>query len=642
MLRTVFSLAICVVLSTLSAVPPASAADWPPVDPTHTQLTSDSLEGVPAVVLFRKARLRFRDYPVEANSQLDVQIRIKILTEEGTDYGSVEVEHSRWVRLDDFEGRTVAADGREVPLSKDQVFEERRSRRGKEFVTKAAFPAVEPGAIVDYRYTLYWDNLFFLEPWYFQLGVPVLLSEIVYFLPDRYAAQPWGIQTTTRKMESELTNVPKGKELRLWIENAPKIPDEPYAPPNEVLSSRFMMVPKSINLSGDTFFLMDRWESVGELFEDNYYVDFRRKDGDAKKLAKQLTRGLGSAREKAEAVYRHVRDEVRYASGFGVWPTNTNANQTLDEGIATAAETGLLLQIMLKAAGIDSDLVWAAHRDQGLVDLSVANPSWFDGVFVRVDFGQGPIYLDATDPGLAFGQLQPGFEGMAAVVPELRKPEMLELPKSDPAASERTAKLKLAVDEGGRMAGSGWMERTGQWAWALIDGSDDHQAKIDAWKESLEKDYPTFEVTGIEVSEDADTSRVEIRWSMAQRVEEVLGDEVSIAPAAVLAASQAFEAEKRLTPVQLEMNRNDVVELELSWPPGWEIEAVPEMVDFGTPLGKYKLDMTWDEEAGTLSYRREFGRPAGEIRGGAHYGVLRQLYDVAARTDASTISLYLP
>ena len=62
----------------------------------------------------------------------------------------------------------------------------------------------------------------------------------------------------------------------------------------------------------------------------------------------------------------------------------------------------------------------------------------------RVDFGQGPIYLDATDPGLAFGQLQPGFEGMAAVVPELRKPETLELPKSDPAASDPMADRRHA------------------------------------------------------------------------------------------------------------------------------------------------------------------------------------------------------
>ena len=156
----VFILIAGLVLGSFVCGPPAFAADWPPVDPTHKQLTADSLEGVPAVVLFRKARLRFRDFPVEANSQLDVQIRVKVLTEEGTEFGNVEVGHSRWLRLDDFEGRTIAADGREVELAKDQVFKEQRSRRGKEFVTKAAFPAVEPGAIIDYRYTLYWDSLF--------------------------------------------------------------------------------------------------------------------------------------------------------------------------------------------------------------------------------------------------------------------------------------------------------------------------------------------------------------------------------------------------------------------------------------------------------------------------------------------------
>lgn len=626
----------------LSALPAFAAADWPPMEPSYGKVTSENLDGVPAVILFRKAYLRFRDYPTDANSQLDVQVRVKILTEEGTEFGNVEVAHSRWLRLDDFEGRTIAADGRTVPLSKDQIFEEQRSRRGKEFVTKAAFPAVEPGAIVDYRYTLYWDDLFYLEPWYFQGDLPSLLSEITYFIPGRYAAQPWGIQTTTREMQSDLTSVPGGKELRVWIENAPKIPEEPYSPPDEVLSSRFMMVPKSINVGGQTVFLMDRWESVSELFQDNTYKEFHRRDGDVKKKAKELTRGLSSPREKAETLFRFVRDEIRFAPGWGVWPSATTANETLKEQLATAAETALLLRIMLDTVGIESDLIWGAHRDRGLVDLNLANPALFDGVFLRIDMGDGPTFLDATHPGLSFGQLAPGFEGMAAVALHSRKPETLELPKSNPSDSQRNVTLELTVQDDGRLTGKGTMERTGQWAWNVIFGSDDLEAVIKGWTEALQQDFPTLEITEVKVTEDADASKVDISWAMAQREDEVLGDEVSFNPASVLRASQHFESQTRRTPVELEMNRNDKVSVTLTWPEGWEIEAVPEMVDLGTPVGNYWLELKIDEAERKMTYERAFIRPAGEFRGEQMYGLLRELYEVAARTDASNIALYQP
>ena len=52
-------------------------------------------------------------------------------------------------------------------------------------------------------------------------------------------------------------------------------------------------------------------------------------------------------------------------------------------------------QVTVDSAGLG---LGVDHRDQGLVDLSVANPSWFDGVFVR---GQRPGNADSEWPQLA-------------------------------------------------------------------------------------------------------------------------------------------------------------------------------------------------------------------------------------------------
>ncbi|MEO1086066.1 MAG: hypothetical protein AAFY88_17645, partial [Acidobacteriota bacterium] len=69
-------------------MPVVCAADFPPVTPAERELVSLDWEpGASAVVLYRDAELRFRDYSRYANSRLVVEQRIKILTDEGVEFG---------------------------------------------------------------------------------------------------------------------------------------------------------------------------------------------------------------------------------------------------------------------------------------------------------------------------------------------------------------------------------------------------------------------------------------------------------------------------------------------------------------------------------------------------------------------------
>ena len=205
------------------------------------------------MVLFEKAEVKLMDYPAEASSFLKVRTRIKILTEEGKSYGEEEIGHSAFWRLKKVEGRTVLPNGDVVPLPKDAIFEERRSRSGKSFVTKLVFPAVEVGAILDYYYEVRWDSIFFLDPWYFHNRIPTLLSEITYIKPNNLALVPWGTQAGPQEMKSSSEKTPLGSEIRIWVENLPGVPKEDHSFPFADLSSRFMMVPKEVSVRGTRF-----------------------------------------------------------------------------------------------------------------------------------------------------------------------------------------------------------------------------------------------------------------------------------------------------------------------------------------------------------------------------------------------------
>ena len=82
-------------------------------------------------------------------------------------------------------------DGRVVPVAADARFVRKTSRSLKTFTTAVAFPAVQVGAILEYEYELWFDSIFFLEPWYFAEEIPVRYSEITFKTPLTVAAQAW-------------------------------------------------------------------------------------------------------------------------------------------------------------------------------------------------------------------------------------------------------------------------------------------------------------------------------------------------------------------------------------------------------------------------------------------------------------------
>lgn len=620
----------------------ASAEDFPPISEAERALDEiPGQPGTPAVVLYEKGELKMMDYGREASSYLRVNVRTKILTEEGKTFGEVEIPHSGFYRLKDVEGRTVLPDGRVVPLPEDAIFEERRSRSLKRFTTKLAFPAVEVGAILDYRYLVRWNDLFFLEPWYFNHRVPTLLSEIVYIKPNNLGLVPWAIQSQKHPIQTEVTKTPKGAQIRAWSENLPAIPEEPYDFPFADLANRFMLIPKEIQLSGSSLPLMDSWRSTCAFYADDY-KNAQRSDRKASRHAQGLAAG-GSLVEKVAAIHAFVRDEIAtlLVAGVGLME-DEKVDSVFESRRGSPAGQALLLQSMLAAIKVDSDLVWVAERTNGRIDLEVANPWWFDAVIVRTEIDGKPVYLDPLDPSVGMGHLSPYYDGMPAVVFDRKKPETIELPAPPHEKNLRRARVDLEIDGDGRVIGGGTLEVAGHQAWFFLRWKDDPEATTEAWKEYLEEKYPGYEVSEVEVDEDLGQQRIEVRWSLAQREEEVLGDEVTLVPSRPLGPKgQPFTLppENRKTPVQMHYGVRDESIWTLSYPPGWEIEALPSAETFGGAVGTIELRVETDEAENRITVHRRFERPGREYVGLDKYRLLRDFYTQAAKQDAQSVVL---
>lgn len=569
-------------------------------------------------------------------------MRRKILTEEGKSYGEVAVYHSKWARLQNLKGRTVLPDGRVIPLSSDATFRRKLSQNDKRFVTSIAFPGVEVGAILDYQYEIRVDSIFFLESWYFQEEVPTLYSEIAYEIPNGVSVTTWVRDPMKVGLKKEQREVAGGGRLRVWGENLPAVPDEPFSIPYSDLSSRFMLVPAGIIDGYRTVDLFKDWPSTCNLYSDDYEKALR-KGGEAERKAKALAASATSPRAKAETVYRFVRDEIETDPQIGI---QVAKGSTVDKVLAAKrgdyVDKAILLQKMLGTVGINARPVWVAERDGGTVDMELPNPWWFDRAIVMAEIDGARLFLDPSDQSLGFGRLAPGLEGTPALVYDRKKPEVITLPDTTFEQHARLAKVQLDLDAEGRLQGKGTLVLTGHHAWERLGWQDDAEKTAKAWKDWLAEEYRDYDITDLKVVESVDDQKVEVAWAMAQREEEVLGDEATLAPSRPLGPlRQPFQtpAAKRVSPVLLEFPDRDEVELSVRWPEGWKPEALPKRLQHDGSIGAFVTRVEVDEAGRTLTYHRRFDTKIRLLPGQGSYQKLQTLYNEVEKHDAQPLVL---
>ncbi|HEY3566308.1 MAG TPA: DUF3857 domain-containing protein [Thermoanaerobaculia bacterium] len=630
---------------TLLGVRSAGAADFPPITDEERALTSVPGEpNAPAVVLFKKGEFLMAGYGLPKGnlaSILRVQVRVKILTDEGKSNGEITISHSDAERLHGFQARTVLPNGQVIPVPADAKFVRKTSRSNKTFSTAVAFPSVQAGAILDYRYELTFDSPIYLDPWYFSEEVPVRYSEVVFRTAPDFQAQAWSRAPQRVKIQKKTDKTSNGYTTTAWAENLPSVPDDLYGPPFTDLAAQMLLLPTGFANADYHVQLLESWPKTCELI-GGQYDKARRHDSGVEKTARSVA-GSGSPRQQAEALYRYVRDQIENSNYGGVGVDGDRGlAKVLSERSASRAEKALLLQDMLQAVKIDSHLVWAADRGHGTIDTALPNPNWFDTVLVQTQLDGKTVYLDPSDRALAFARLRPGYEGTPALIHDAKKPSGVVLPVTPFEQNLRRAELDLALDDKGRVTGTGTLRLTGHPAWERIGWKEDAAKTAQAWQEWLEKRFREYKVTGLKVAETADEGKVTVTWSLAQREEEALGDEATLAPSAPLGPlAQPFvqPASSRRTGVYFDFPWREEVELRLRWPEGWKVQALPQEKQATGDAGSLTAKAEAKPGERSLVYTRRLDLSRRDLETSQQYEAVRSLFGEVEKSDAQALVL---
>ena len=259
--------------------------------------------------------------------------------------------------------------------------------------------------------------------------------------------------------------------------------------------------------------------------------------------------------------------------------------------------------------------------------------------------GEEHTFLDPTDNDLPFGRIRYDYEGTKALLYHPKKARLITLPVAPYEDNARHATLDLAIDDDGRVTGTGTLHLIGHHAWRRIDWKEDEGERRKAWQSWIENSFSGYAVKDLEIDAADDKTSVDVSWALEQSDDAVLGDEITLSPSAPLGPiDQPFTLTpaRRRTPVLLSFRDRDSVEMRLTWPEDWEVDVLPTYKELANAAGAASASIEVDEASHSLVYRRTFDVIETEFIGARAYNYLRQLYANVEKNDAQPLVLVLP
>jgi hypothetical protein len=639
--------------------PPEFTA-WPPISDAERAMKSPSVEkDAGAEVLLW--RVHVVDELLGDNRDLQRvlyhYIRLKVFDEKGKEKAStIDLDYREPGAILDVAGRTIRPDGTVVELDRKSIYKRDVIRAGRRPVKTVAFamPAVEPGAILEYRWRqIEDDNRFRYVRLQFQREFPV--EKVAYFvkpLSSRYVAAE---QMAVMRFNCEPSPIKQENDgyNSLVVENVRAAHHEPLAPSDPNIEPWALLFYRQGSVKQPDQY----WNEEGK--KTYHEIKDSVKGGEELKAAVQeAVAGARNEEEKVTALVGYIRKSLRNLNDPQI--TQAEREKFLEKlpndrfrtsaeifksGIATSREMNVAFAAAAMAAGLEARPVLASDRAEYAFNPKLADVYFVDNLDMAVKLGDSWKVVDVSNRLLTPGMLPWRQEGMSALLADPKAPMFLRLPVSAPDASveRRTAQLQLAVD--GTLAGEVEETYTGHRAEDYREEiANQSPAQREEWfRKRIVRMFPDADVTGIKLDNAEDASKPLVaRYHLdAPHFAQVTGKRILFQPNAFRRAEGSpFTATERRFSIEFPYSWHEIDSIHIRLPEGFALDNAdsPGGLNFGD-TGSYQLQMTVGNGELVTSRDFTFGNRGIIFFEAKNYLILKKIFDQIEVRDTHTISL---
>lgn len=350
-----------------------------------------------AIILLDKARIYF----IGGQAVIERHRRIKILDQKALTYADIKIPYVRYDDREDIEAVRAQTFNRsnngkpvEMELSGNQIFIDKIDDYWGS--VNIAFPAVQKGSIIEYKYNFYTKSIYFLEPWFFQNELPTAHSELSFEVP------PY-LNYTILKIGERIKQLADSKTENRWIlKNLPGFKNEQYVfhPEDYADQLRFQLLnyqtlnTKSTAGGVETVEVLKDWNALGkEILED--CNGFLNRDKIIQNIISNLVTAEDAPKEKLRKIFNHVQDNYSWNEFWSIYPRRSfNEFESSHKG--STSEMNLFLTALLREAEWEADPVLVSTRSHGKVIQSFPLLSQFNNLICRAIADTDTFFLDAT------------------------------------------------------------------------------------------------------------------------------------------------------------------------------------------------------------------------------------------------------
>lgn len=405
-----------------------------------------------AVVLSDHGRIEFLDERDPSKGyDLIRKTRILILAPAGRGVSRIEVPLSSWSELIHAFGCSYDKDGRSMRESAEDAVGSRSSAGGWGLLYSDSrvaifdIPGAGVGDVIEYDLRIRNHQSFSIDPWIFDRGIPVLHSRFEILVPSGW------------ELKHSYTEAGKALEMRPKIEGNPRdehlmvfeqrdleaIQLEPFGLSMWHLARQLSVGVAKVN--GQPSF--DSWDDVARWY-GTLTEGFEHLPSDA--LA-QLEIDPNE-KDPAEAIFRWVRDRVRYVAiheGVGALRPHA-AQEVLRARFGDCKDMATLLVSLYRLRGIEAYPVLIGTRDRPPLDTSLPTVGAFNHMIVALKRENGWHFLDPTSKAHGFGSLPWPDQGRDVVILRGPKAELAKTPLFGPEKNreERTWTIQRSAQDG--------------------------------------------------------------------------------------------------------------------------------------------------------------------------------------------------
>lgn len=631
------------------------AAAWRPITPQELALKRSAKDpNADAEAFFREVRVLNKTssmgYPENVISEY---VRLKIFTERGKKYATVQIPYWGKSFISGLSGRTIRPDGSVVELQNDSIFDKVvvKGNGRKVKVKSFAMPAVEPGSIIEYR----WDrNVGEFISRYVPLDVqsefptdevsfhikPVS-SEYVSWPAMRYL--PINCSVEAGKPDPEGFSV-------LTVHDVPAFHEEPLMPP-EASAKQWILVyyEENSKTRNDQY-----WKALGrELYSD--YTAHIKVNGEVKQIAATAIGNATSDDEKLANLLAYCRKNLHDLNGFEITTQQRSSNKanrtsvdTLKQGSGTAEDVSYAFAALATAAGFEARLAKLADRGTFLFDPRIQSAYFLNSFDIAVKVNGAWRFYDVANHNLPPGVLSWREEGVPALIVDGKNSEFVTTPllSAEESKAARFATLTLSAEgtlEGDIREIFLGSKATEQRDHLTLLNEAEREAAL---RSELKRRFAAFEVSAMNFTglDDA-TKAVGVRYHIKiDGYAQHTGKRLFLNPAYFEAGLETFfTSDTRELPVYFEYpwSESDVVTIHL--PEGYQLDHAdaPGSVKFD-PVGAYVVKMFVSDKS-TLEYRRtlQFGKDKLLLFEKTSYPTVKQIFDRIHGADNHMLTLKL-